>query len=124
MHDASKRAIIGLSSLEFYSPSEARREIDKYKSLILERTGLSDEEYHKLIDWLYTEIKFVEQDEIEEYMNEAREIMDNIDEKDTIFIACALSIKNSAIWSDDAHFQRQNKIKVYQTKDINDLVSQ
>ena len=42
----------------------------------------------------------------------------NIDKEDIIFIATALGIEDSVIWSDDRHFERQNKIKILKTKEI------
>jgi len=47
--------------------------------------------------------------------------MDKIDPDDTPFIAAALAT-NSDIWSDDKHFQKQNKIKVWKTEDLIGLV--
>lgn len=54
---------------------------------------------------------------IESYIAEAKEIMDKIDANDTPFIAAALS-KNCGIWSDDAHFQKQNKVKAWKTEEL------
>lgn len=44
--------------------------------------------------------------------------MGHVDEDDVVFIALALSIENDGIWSDDAHFKRQNMIKVFKTEDV------
>ena len=51
------------------------------------------------------------------HMEEAAKIMDKIDPDDTKFIAAALAT-NSDIWSDDKHFEKQNKVKVWKTKDL------
>lgn len=48
--------------------------------------------------------------------------MERHDPKDSLFIACALSNPNSVIWSDDKHFKKQNIIKVYNTKEIIELL--
>ena len=48
-------------------------------------------------------------------MDDGLEIMG---EKDSQFIALALSIKNDGIWSNDKHFKKQKKIQVYKTVDI------
>ena len=45
------------------------------------------------------------------------DIMDRIDKNDTPFIAAALAA-NLPIWSDDKHFEKQNKIKIFKTKDL------
>ena len=44
--------------------------------------------------------------------------MEHIDPEDIVFIATALSISDSAIWSDDGHFEKQDKVKVLKTKDV------
>jgi predicted nucleic acid-binding protein len=44
-------------------------------------------------------------------MDDAKEIMDNIDPSDTPFIALALAVENDGIWSDDEHFNKQNRIR-------------
>jgi len=54
-------------------------------------------------------------------MDEAKKIMDNIDKADAPFIAAALAV-NSPIWSDDKHFQKQHKITVFKTEDLNRLI--
>ena len=43
--------------------------------------------------------------------------MDKIDPDDTPFITAALATK-SDIWSDDKHFEKQNKIRVKKTSDL------
>jgi len=55
-------------------------------------------------------------------MNEGVEIIGNIDEKDTQFIALALAIENDGIWSNDKHLDKQEKIQVYKTIDIINLL--
>ena len=55
-------------------------------------------------------------------MDEALVIMGEIDEKDTQFIALALAINNDGIWSNDRHFDKQEKIKIYRTIDIINLL--
>ena len=41
--------------------------------------------------------------------------MDKIDPDDTPFIALALAVENDGIWSDDKHFEQQNRIKIWKT---------
>ena len=54
-------------------------------------------------------------------MEEAGKIMDRIDQDDTPFIAAALAT-GSDIWSEDTHFEKQKKIKVWKTKDLAGLM--
>ncbi|MBI4141956.1 hypothetical protein HY484_03470 [Candidatus Woesearchaeota archaeon] len=43
--------------------------------------------------------------------------MDSIDLNDAPFIAAALATQ-ADIWSDDLHFQRQKRVRVWKTKDL------
>lgn len=116
--DSFSRAIILLSGEEFYYPEQSMREINKYKSLILEKSGLSEEDFRLVLEKLLEKIVLIKEEEIKPFLKEAREIMEEIDPKDVIFIASALAYPDSLIWSDDAHFGRQNKARVWKTKDI------
>ena len=78
----------------------------------------SQEEFEKLLDFILGKIKIVGMNEYDANLDEAKRIMGLIDIEDIDYIALALSIKNKGIWSDDAHFQKQAKIKVYKTDDI------
>jgi len=66
-------------------------------------------------------LNLVKQEEIEKFLPEAREIMDKIDPKDSIFISCALA-HNAGIWSEDNDFLMQNKVKTITQKEIIDFI--
>ncbi len=51
----------------------------------------------------------------------AEEVMKEIDMDDSIFIATSLALKCS-LWSDYKHFDSQNKVNIYKTKDIVKLI--
>ena len=53
-----------------------------------------------------------------EFIQKAYNIMKDIDEDDTSFLALALMIEGEGIWSNDPHFDKQNEIKVWKTKDM------
>ena len=52
-----------------------------------------------------------------EYLEEAEKEMENIDIKDSPFIALALKL-NIPIWSNDLHFKRQSKVPCFSTAEI------
>lgn len=54
-------------------------------------------------------------------MEDAFEIMKEIDEKDAPFLASAMQL-GYPIWSNDKHFQRHKEVRVYTTKDILGLI--
>ena len=67
---------------------------------------------------LFKYIKLVPTEEIRKNWGKAKKIMGHIDKEDAIFIAAALSIRDSIIWSDDKHFKKQDKVKVLKTGDM------
>lgn len=67
---------------------------------------------------LFKYVRLVPTEEIEKNWSEAKKIMEHIDKEDVIFIATALGIIDSVIWSDDKHFEKQGKVKVVKTEDM------
>ena len=118
IRDSTTRKIILNSEFDFYFPEPSLHKIRKYKSYILEKSGLTEAEYDKLMATLFKYIKLVPIEEIEKNWEEAKKIMEHIDPEDVVFIATALSISDSIIWSDDGHFEKQDKVKVLKTEDI------
>jgi len=122
LKDSTTRQLLLNESFEFYLPEIVIIELKKYLIYIIQKSGIIEDEIKKLLNALLENLKLVPFDEYEDQMDEAMEIMGKIDEKDTQFIALALSIKNDGIWSNDKHFDEQTKIQVYKTIDIINLL--
>ena len=118
IRDSTTRKIILNSEFDFYFPEPSLHKIRKYKSYILEKSGLTEEEYNKIMATLFKYIKLVPIEEIEKNWKEAKKIIEHIDPEDVVFIAASLGIHDSVIWSDDWHFEKQDKVKVLKTKDM------
>ena len=118
IRDSTTRKIILNSQFEFYFPEPSLEKIRKYKDYILEKSGLSEEEFKDLMAILFKYIRIVPTEEIEKNWSEAKKIMEHIDPEDVVFITTALSIADSVIWSDDGHFEKQDKVKVLKTENI------
>ena len=114
--DSITRRLIVSSGMNFCYPEISLHEIRKHKKLIMEKSGLSEKELGSLIERVLEYIVLIPTEVITEHIGEARSVMLKIDTKDVVFIATALSFKNSIIWSDDKDFERQNAIKVITTK--------
>ncbi|MBI4439342.1 hypothetical protein HY638_00035 [Candidatus Woesearchaeota archaeon] len=117
IRDSLTRWIISHIDAELYSIRISSGEISKYKSLILKKSCLSEAEFEAILEKLMERIVILDDELIKAKMKEANEIMDKIDADDTPFIAAALAIK-ADIWSDDKHFQKQKKVKVWKTSDL------
>lgn len=118
IRDSTTRKIILNSQFEFYFPEPSLEKIRKYKGYILEKSGLSEEEFKDLMAILFKYIRIVPTEEIEKNWSEAKKIMEHIDPEDVVFIATALNIADSVIWSDDRHFDKQDRVKVLKTKEM------
>lgn len=67
-------------------------------------------------------MRLVPTEEVKSYWKEAKKIMEHVDEEDIVFIATALSLGDAVIWSDDRHFEKQEKIEVLKTKHMEKFV--
>ena len=116
--DSATRKIIFYSPIEFYYPEISLKEIEEKKDIIIEKTGLSEKEYNLLLNEILSFVVLIPYENIDNKIKEANEIFGKIDIDDVIFIALALSTSNDGIWSDDADFERQGKIRVWKTKEV------
>ena len=116
--DSITRKIIVESGWSFYYPKTSFYEIRKYKGLILEKSGLNEAEYEQLLSRLLNHILVVEDVKFNNEMEQAKKLIGKRDPDDVIFLATALSIPDSAIWSDDRDFEGQSKIEVLKTEDV------
>ena len=124
LKDSTTREILLNESLNFYLPEIVLSEVNKYLPYIIKKSELSEEEIKKLLNTLLENLILVPIDEYEKKMDEGMKIIGNIDEKDIQFIALALSIENDGIWSNDKHFEKQKKIKVFKAVDILKLLEE
>ena len=116
--DSKTREIIAKTDKKFLIPEIVIDEIRKYKGLIIEKSKMSEEDYTAVLKKLLSYIEVIPNEVTEQNLEKAIKIMADIDIKDVIFIAAALSYPDSKIWSDDKHFERQNEIKILKTKEM------
>ena len=118
--EGATRNLIINSEQNFLLPEFEFLEIKNHKQEIIEKSGLSDQEFEDILLNLLKYIKIIWTEEIVNYREQAANIMGNIDKDDTIFIATAFAY-DAVIWSDDKHFQQQNIVKILTTKDMFNL---
>lgn len=92
-------------------------EIESNKKEILEKAAISEADFQSILESLKLKMKSVPESEIINKLPEAKEIMHAIDPDDVPFIAAALAT-GAGIWSDNKHFQKQKKIKVWKTEEL------
>jgi len=116
--DSITRRILLTSEFDFYIPEYVFIEIHKHSEEIMEKSGYDQDDLDTMLDTLISDINVIPTEEFKKYIPLAFKIMKNIDEDDTSFLALALMINGDGIWTNDPHFDKQDKIKVWKTKDI------
>lgn len=117
IRDSLTRYIIFHIKVELLTVGFTYIELQKYKQEILKKSESSEEAVELLLQKIMTKIKIVDDSLISSEFQNAYTTMKLIDMKDTPFLAAALATK-SDIWSDDKHFEKQNKVRVWKTKDL------
>ncbi len=118
IRDSSTRKLILETRHELYFPEPSLQKLRKYQDYVIDKAGLTEKNYARVLATLFKHIKVLPAEEINENWDRAKETMEHIDHEDVVFIAAALSLDNSAIWSEDKDFERQTKVKVLKTRDI------
>ena len=116
--DSITRNIIIEAEWKFFYPEISFHEVRKYKDLVLEKSGMTEQEYILVLNKLFHNIKLIQEESIYLFLKEADNLLGKIDIDDVAFLAAALSIPNSIIWSDDCDFEKQNQVRVLKTKDV------
>ena len=105
--------------LSLYGPHLLFVELENNKEEIMEKTGLTEDEF----EWLYSILKHNIEIIPEEEFLRFRETAENIcpDSKDIVYFALALYL-NCPIWSNEKKLKEQAKIKVYATHELMKLL--
>lgn len=115
--DSVTRELILEMEEELYSPDFLESEIEKHKDLIREKSDLDSTDLDSLLTILIENIFVVAEETYEKKLKMADEAIGDIDKKDVPFLAVALE-KDAMIWSDDKHFEKQDKVEVWKTEDM------
>lgn len=100
---------------EFIAPKFIKSEFDKYKELILSKSGLSEHEFEIREKEIFNLVEFSEESKYRKFLEEA---INNLpDSKDSPYLALALTF-GSKIWSNDPHFKEQKLVPVFSTSEL------
>jgi len=116
--DSITREILLLPSMDFYLPEFALEEVEAHKTKISKLSGLSPDEIDFFLDVLLENISIVSAQTIRPHLKEAERIIGDIDPGDIPFIALALAVDNDGIWTNDKHFKKVKKLKVWKTSEL------
>jgi len=120
--DSASRKILLSDKFDFLTIEITKQEIEEHRQELLDKTRLTDEQLNLALSLLFSRIFVVSDIVVESKMDQAKEIMDALDPDDTPFVALALAVENDGIWSDDKHFRQQNRIRIWETKDLLTLI--
>ena len=109
------RSLMLSSDLRLFAPDFLLCELEEHKDEILEKSGISLEEFGLALSIVSSRIKFVPLQEFEQSLSEASQICPDPD--DTEYLALALARKIH-LWSDDRRLKRQARVLVYSTREL------
>ena len=102
--------------LNLYAPELLFDEFLKYEKYILEKTNRSKEDFEQYFNILREEIEIIPQSVITHFIEEVEKF--SPDEKDTVYLACALAV-GSKIWSNDKRLKEdQKEVEVITTEEL------
>lgn len=113
--DSKTAELLINDNLELYAPEYLFDEFRKHKQTLLEKTHRNQEDFERFIEILKTHINILPKNKFKNHFSASKKYSQ--DPKDIPYIALALYL-DASIWSDDKHFQKQNKIKVYTTTEL------
>ena len=108
-----------ISSLEFVSPNFIIEEFEKHKKEIVNKSKLTSEEVDYFRMLISSKIKFYDVEEYSDFLPVAKKISPDPNDED--YFALALKL-NAPIWSQDKKLKEQKEVKVYNTKEILEII--
>lgn len=121
--DSLVRGILLHSNHEFLVPEYAIEETRGHLDVVANKSGLSNDAVNSVFDVLLTNMTVIPAGQALVNWSEAEEIMAPVDKGDIPIVAASLSVSSDGIWSDDKHLRRQNKVKIWTTKEVAGLGS-
>ena len=118
LRDSAARRLIFTLPFKLYCPDFVFEEISKHLELISRKNSLSIEDNEKFLEILSKYIKTVEYELYRKNLSQAEKIIGSVDKNDAPYIALATSLKADGIWTEDRHFLKQEKVKVWKTETL------
>jgi len=110
----TKRLIVG-KFFELVSPEFCLEEINSYKTEIIRKTKISEEEFFRLRKELILYVDFISLEEYSPFLEDSFKISFDFNDVDYLALAIKLRIP---IWTNDKDFKKQKKVKVFNTTEV------
>ena len=115
--DSATRELIVTLDPELLTPDTVRAEVDSYRGLIADKSGLSAARIERLIEILFRHVSVQPVEACVSEMDTATEALGEVDPDDVPYLACALAF-DAAVWSDDNDFREQSLVSHYTTEEV------
>lgn len=118
--DGVSRRILFSDNFEFFSPEYTVIEINEHKKEIMKKSSLDGTGFRFLLSIILERVRIAPFNDYKNFIEESRGLISDI--FDVPFLALCLALKTDGIWTDDKHFMEQDKVKVFRTADMIDLL--
>lgn len=115
--DSKTRELIVTLDPHLLTPAVIHDEIDRYRPLIAEKSGMDAPRVEQFLDLLFQYIETVPTSEFHPSIDRADDAIGAVDPDDVLYLACALA-RDAGIWSDDTDFAEQELVPVYGTSEV------
>ncbi len=107
------------NDLQLYAPKFILEELSKFQTEILNKTNRDLDSFHHYLAIIERKLNFIDYEDFEPFLIEAEKVSPDI--KDSPYFAVAM-LRNIGIWSNDKKICNQNRVKIYSTRDIVELL--
>lgn len=116
--EGETRNLIFLTKSLLFAPEFLSKEVEKYKGVIIKKSGLNNESFEIAKSLIFSRIKLIPVSEFEMFLSKAKEICP--DPNDLEYFALALNL-NCPLWSEDKALKKQGFVKVFTTSELLEL---
>lgn len=109
-----------LGNLDLFVPEHSLGEIERNKSVLKERMGVSEDEFGLALGIILSHVMVVPREEYAAMEPKAKEI--SPDKKDFPFFVLALA-KRMPLWTNEKRLKEQDAVEVYDTREVLGLLA-
>jgi predicted nucleic acid-binding protein len=115
--DSKTRELIVTLEPDLLTPAFVHDEIENYRELIVEKSGMEPDRVSQFTELLFQYIDVVPANDFYPAIETADTAIGDTDPDDVLYLACAIAC-DAAIWSDDSDFDEQDLVETYSTSDV------
>ncbi len=119
IRDGKSRELICSANLRLFAPDNLIIEISKHKKEILQRSGISEEDFSMLLMVLLSCVRVIPEVEFKSCKERAKKLVTH--PEDIPFIALALA-KQIPLWTNDKGLRKQSVIRTFSTSELLNLL--